>query len=76
MASKRLQDIAEQLAAIHNEQVRQGVILERHEQRSTQLEARMEPVEKHVAAWGGVGKALTVLTSLAAIALAAVKALG
>lgn len=60
-----LERIAQRLDAIHTEQVRQGVILERHEQRSTQLEERVTPIERHVAMWSGVGKAVAVLGTLA-----------
>lgn len=49
------------------EQVRQNVVVERHERRSLQLEERVTPLERHVAMWSGVGKALTVLAGLASI---------
>lgn len=65
-----LDRIFERLDAIHTEQVRQGTILETHERRSTQLEARVLPLEGHVARWAGVGKAVAVLGTLATIAAA------
>lgn len=68
--------VYEQLSAIRTEQARQGVILERHEQRSTQLEERMVPVERHVIMWNGVGKALAVLGTFAGIAGALWKMIG
>jgi hypothetical protein len=58
------------------EQVRQNVIVERHEQRSLQLEERVLPIERHVAMWSGVGKALTVLGVLAGIVASVAKVLG
>jgi hypothetical protein len=68
--------ILEKLDAMHTEQVRQGVILEQHEQRSTQLETRVAPLEAHVQRWAGIGKAVTVLGTLASIAAAVWKVLG
>lgn len=76
MDSNRLDDIAERLTLIHLEQVRQGGILERHEQRSTQLEARVFPIERHVAMWGGVGKGLTVLAALGTLLALVLRVLG
>lgn len=76
MASKVLIDIRDRLNAIHAEQARQGVILETHERRSTNLEARVIPIERHVNMWGGVGKALAVLATLVAIAAAILRVVG
>ena len=50
--------------AVHTE------VLNRHERRSTNLEGRMLPIEKHVAMFSGVGKALIIAASIAGLILA------
>jgi hypothetical protein len=76
MASDFEKQVLEKLGDLHTEQVRQGVILETHEKRSTQLEARVAPIEAHVQKWAGVGKALAIAGTLLSLLAALVKLFG
>lgn len=68
-ADRRLDRIEQQLA----EHMRRTAANEQH---LDMLQAEFEPIKSHVAAWGGVGKAITVLGGLAGIAAGAAKLLG
>lgn len=71
-----VREIRAEQREMREEQVKQNVIVERHELRSTQLEARVLPLETHVAMWSGVGKGLTVLAALGTLVAAILRALG
>lgn len=71
-----VREIRAEQRAMREEQVRQNVIVERHEQRSLRLEQRVEPIEKHVAMWSGVGKALAVLAALGSVVAALMRVFG
>ncbi len=54
----------------------QHVSLGEHIRRSTLLEEEFKPIKTHVAMWGGAGKLLVTLGTLAGIAGALVKLFG
>lgn len=62
LTEKILQDLSDikSLQSVHNE------ILDRHERRSTQLEARFQPIEDHVKFERGLFKLITALAALGA----------
>ena len=49
--------------------------LQEHMRRTTALEERFAPVERHVIMWAGVGKAIGVIGALASLLYAAVRLL-
>jgi len=63
----KLDKVIEHIANIDTTLAKQSVILDEHVKRSTQLEDRMEPVEKHVVMINGVLKFLGLLAAIAAI---------
>lgn len=61
----KLDSIVEKIASIDVTLAKQSVILDEHIKRSNLLEAKMEPIEKHVAIVHAILKGLGVLTALA-----------
>jgi len=80
MDNKRLEDkvdkIADSISEINVTLAKQSVILEEHVRRSTNLENRLEPIEKHVHMVSGAMKLAGLLAILAGIVEALVKLLG
>lgn len=83
MILERLDELRAEQVRQGAEQVRQGVVLERHEQRSTTLEAmhgdlakRIAPLETSAAMWAGAGRALALIGTGAGIVAALWRVLG
>jgi uncharacterized coiled-coil protein SlyX len=64
----KIDKINDKLAETNIIMVKQQVILEEHTRRSTMLEKKIVPIEKHVSMMNGVFKFLGILGTLAAIA--------
>lgn len=64
----KIDHITEKISSIDVTLAKQSVILDEHVKRSTQLENRMEPVEKHVNMINGAFKLIGLMATLAAIA--------
>lgn len=65
--NKNLKKINRKLEELHVVTVRQQVILDEHVKRSNMLEAKMAPVERHVAMVSGAIKFIGFLGVIAAI---------
>lgn len=63
---EKSRDIEEKLDKNLNETAKNTSQLADHMRRTENLEERMVPIEKHVAMWGGVGKALVVGSTIVA----------
>lgn len=78
---KRLDRIEVKLDENTEKTVENTVVLAEHQRRSAALEkyvdsvaARTTPLEKHVAMWGGAGKALAIIGAIGALIAALTKA--